>query len=77
MSEKDLITPTLPFTPFLLASIEKDGSKRHFVIDDCEGMDLGIDKDNEITQTFTLSAHKASEEEIEEFSREGDSEVKE
>ena len=70
MSEKEVITPTFPFAPFLLTSIEKKGSKWHFVIDSWEGEAVDIDKDNTFTQTFTWTAHKASAEEIAKFLKE-------
>lgn len=67
-----LSTPTFPLVPFLLTSIEKEGDKRHFVIDAWDGDTIDIDNNGQFTQTFMWKAHKATEEEIEKFMREED-----
>ena len=63
-------TVTFPCSPFLLISIEKDGSERRFVIETWDGMTIDIAKNGQFTQTFKWTAHKASEEEIEMFAKE-------
>lgn len=58
---------THPFIPFLLTSAMSNGCESYFVIEGCEKATIDIDKNNEVTQTFTWVGHKASEEEIEKF----------
>ena len=62
-----LLCPTLPVTPFLLTSLVKGGGERHFVIDKWEGVTTDIRDNSDCVQTFTWTAHKASEEEIKNF----------
>ena len=62
-----LLCPTLPITPFLLTSLVKGGGERHFVIDTWDGITTDIRDNGDCVQTFTWTAHKASEEEIKNF----------
>ena len=64
---------TFPPTPFLLIEIEKEGGTRNFIIETWDGMTIDIAKNGQFTQTFKWTAHKASEEEIEMFAKEGES----
>ena len=60
-------TNTSPFSPFLLIVAEKVGDEKHYIIDGMEESIIDIDSDFTLTQTFTGTAHKASEEEIKKF----------
>ena len=60
-------TATFPFTPFLLTTLTKDGGRRHFVIENMEGLILEVQGDRHLMQSFVWTAHKASEEEIKKF----------
>lgn len=70
--EETIQTATFPCVPFLLTAIEKEGNKRYFVIDTWKGETIDILDNDQFTQTFTWTAHKASEEEIEKFLEEED-----
>ena len=59
-----------PFSPFLLTSVMTNGDENHLVVTGCEKASIDIDKNNEVTQTFTWLGHKASEEEVKEFLKE-------
>lgn len=68
--EETIQIATFPCVPFILTAVEKEGNRRHFVIDKWEGNTIDIDNKGAFTQTFTWTAHKASEKEIEEFLKE-------
>lgn len=69
-TEELIVADRCPPTPFLLTMVEEGGNTRHFVIDTwgTEVMDLA--PNGEITETFTGTAHKASEEEVAKFMKE-------
>jgi len=67
-----LLCPTLPFTPFLLTSLIKDGGKSHFIIDGMDGETVEVLDNGSFVQIFKWIAHKASNEEIKKFLGEGD-----
>ena len=60
-------SPTFPFTPFLLTSLVKGGGRRHFVVDNMEGVNVEVLGNNQFVQSFTWTTHKASKEEIKTF----------
>jgi hypothetical protein len=74
-SEEEIMEfATHSFSPFLLTSVMSNGDENHFVVTGCEKASIDIDKNNEVTQTFTWIGHKASEEEVKKFSKEEEEE---
>ena len=69
-TEELIVADRYPIAPFLLTMVEEGGNTRHFVIDTWGTEVMNLAPNGEIRETFTGTAHKASEEEIDEFLKE-------
>ena len=58
---------TFPHAPFLLTGVEKDNTKRYYIVDSWKGQTNVIGDNGQFEQTFTWTAHNATEEEIDRF----------
>lgn len=69
--EKTSKSICFPPTPFLLVEEFKERGNRYRVIESWKESDIQVLRDCHFMQNIEFTAHKASEEEIEQFSREG------